>query len=74
MQASHGSSDPLARRRGSETHRAMPDDLDQFGGICRRSAGELGADTAARGTDDLRALDRGAYDEYGLTDNSHLRR
>jgi hypothetical protein len=34
----------------------------------------LGADAAARGADDLRALDRGTYDEYGLTDNSHMRR
>jgi len=34
----------------------------------------LGADAAARGADDLRALDRGTYDEYGLTDNSRMRR
>jgi hypothetical protein len=40
----------------------------------RRSAGELGADTAAGGADDFRALERGAYDEYGLPDNSRLRR
>ena len=57
-----------------EAHRALPDGLDQFEGISRRSAGELGADAAARGADDLRALDRGTYDEYGLTDNSRMRR
>jgi hypothetical protein len=57
-----------------EAHRALPDGLDQFEGISRRSAGELGADAAARGADDLRALDRGTYDEYGLTDNSRVRR
>ena len=34
----------------------------------------MGADAAARGADDLRALDRGTYDEYGLTDNSRMRR
>ena len=50
----------------------MPDGLDQFGGI-RRRAGQLRADAAARGTDDLRALERCAYDEYGLTDNRRLR-
>jgi hypothetical protein len=33
----------------------------------------LGADAAARGADDFRALDRGTYDEYGLTDNSRVR-
>ena len=52
----------------------MPDGLDQFEGIGRRSAGELGTDTTARGTDDFRALERRAYDEYGLPDNSRLRR
>ena len=31
------------------------------------------ADAAARGTDDLRAFERCAYDEYGLTDNRSLR-
>jgi hypothetical protein len=51
----------------------MRDGLDQFEGICRRSAGELGADAAARGADDFRALDRGSYNEYGLTDNSRMR-
>ena len=57
-----------------EAHQAMPDGSDQFGGVRRRSAGELGADTAAGGADDFRALERGAYDEYGLPDNSRLRR
>ena len=52
----------------------MPVGLDQFGGVGRRSAGELGADTAASGADDLRMLERRAYDEYGLTDNSGCRR
>jgi hypothetical protein len=33
----------------------------------------LRADAAARRTDDLRALERRTYDEYGLTDNGHLR-
>jgi hypothetical protein len=33
----------------------------------------LGADAAARGADDFRALDRGSYNEYGLTDNSRMR-
>ena len=32
------------------------------------------ADAAARGADDLRALERCTYDEYGLTDNRRLRR
>ena len=50
----------------------MPDGLDQFGGI-RRRAWQLRADAAARGTDDLRALERCTYDEYGLTDNRRLR-
>jgi len=50
----------------------MPDGLDQFGGI-RRCAWQLRADAAARGTDDLRALERCAYDAYGLTDNRRLR-
>ena len=49
----------------------MPDGLDQFGGI-RRRAWQLRADAAARGADDLRALERCAYDEYGLTDNRRL--
>ena len=31
------------------------------------------ADAAARGTDDLRALERCTYDEYRLTDNRRLR-
>jgi hypothetical protein len=52
----------------------MPDGSDQFEGIGRRSAGELGTDTPARGTDDFRALERRAYDEYGLTDNSRMGR
>ena len=52
----------------------MPDGLDQFEGIGRRSAGELGTDTTARGTDDFRALERRAYDEYGLTDNGRMGR
>ena len=51
----------------------MPDGLDQFGGVCGRSAGELGADTAACGADDLRAFERRAYDQDGLTDNSRMR-
>ena len=51
----------------------MPDGLDQFGGVGRRSAGELGADSATRGADDLRAFERRAYDQDGLTDNSRMR-
>ena len=50
----------------------MPDGLDQFGGI-RRRAWQLRANAAARGTDDLRALERCADDEYRLTDNRRLR-
>ena len=50
----------------------MPDGLDQFGGV-RRRAGQLRADTAACRTDDLRVLERRAYDEYGFTDNRRLR-
>ncbi len=52
----------------------MPDGLGQFGGVERRSAGELRADTATRGPDDFRVLERRAHDEYGLTDNSRMRR
>jgi hypothetical protein len=52
----------------------MPDGSDQFGGGFRRRTRQLRADTAARGADDLRALDRHAYREYRLADNSHLRR
>jgi hypothetical protein len=33
----------------------------------------LGADTAARAAEDLRAFERRAYDQDGLTDNSRLR-
>jgi hypothetical protein len=33
----------------------------------------LRADAAAGGTDDLRALERRAYDEYRLSDNRRLR-
>ncbi len=51
-----------------------PDGSDQLEGGVRRCAGQLRADTAARGADDLRALDRRAYSEYGLADNSRLRR
>jgi hypothetical protein len=51
----------------------MPDGLDQFGGT-RRRAWQLRANAAARGPDDLRALERRAYDEYGLGDNRSLRR
>ena len=52
----------------------MPDGLDQFEGVGRWSAGELGTDTTARGADDFRALERRAYDEYGLTDDSRMGR
>ena len=31
------------------------------------------ADTAARGTDDFGALERGAHDEYGLSDHARMR-
>jgi hypothetical protein len=47
--------------------------LNQFGGI-RRSAGQLRPDTAPCGTDDLRVLERHAYGQYRLSDNSRLRR
>ena len=33
----------------------------------------MGADTAACGADDLRAFERRAYDQDGLTDNSRMR-
>ena len=49
----------------------MPDGLDQFGGI-RRRAWQLRANAAARGTDDLRVLERCAYDEDGLADDHRL--
>ena len=65
---------PAYETTQEEAHRAMPDGSDQFEGTGRRSAGELGTDTPARGTDDFRALERRAYDEYGLTDNSRMGR
>jgi hypothetical protein len=65
---------PAYETTQEEAHRAMPDGSDQFEGIRRRSAGELGTDTTARGTDDFRALERRAYDEYGLTDNIRMGR
>jgi hypothetical protein len=73
VQSTRATSIPSESAR-KEAHRAVPDGLDQFEGVRRRSAGELGADTAAGGADDFRALERGAYDEYGLPDNSRLRR
>jgi hypothetical protein len=71
--ANHSSLGPHTRPCGRKAHRAMPDGLDQFGGVGRRRAGELGADTAARGADDLRAFERRAYDQDGLTDDSRMR-
>jgi hypothetical protein len=56
----------------AEEHRAQRGqflaDLGQFESD-RRSAGQLGPNTAARGTDDSGPLERRAHDEYRLADD-----
>jgi hypothetical protein len=59
--------------RGRGEPRRCPEGLDQFG-RSRRSARQVRSDTAARRENDLRTLQRNAYSEDRLADDSGVRR